>query len=441
MNIKDTLLQAKQDLRQLSQLENLALIFSVVFSVGILLTETHRAVGTIGWVGLVVVAVIGFKKEKITTLKKYKALLLLTGVFFLNLIYGLFSDLDLYGDYLKGRLMIKVPFLLLPVVVLFLPKLSLKRFQFILWSFFITVVIISLKAIIYYFGHVDEVNQLYLQSKTMPLPLNHVRFSLILAFAAFIGFYFIWKKVWFFAILERYLTVLLTLFVIVFLHILSVRSGLLAFYILGFCVLIVVAVRLKKFWILIVSGLLFVGLMALSYLFVGSFKAKIENTIEDLNYTQYEYYANFHSLTGRVFSYRVAGHLVKQNPVVGVGIAELDSEVKRTYITQYSEIIPDKRLKPHNQFLSYTVAFGFSGLLLFCVFMYGCLTVEVFRKSVLVLLPLLLISISFLFENTLETQLGTNFTLFILLIPIWFLLSEKDRGHSLNFLPIKKENS
>lgn len=434
MNIKDNVIQAKKDLKEVTRLENLALLFSVVFAVGILLTESHRAIGTIGWIGLVLVAVLGFKKERFAELRKYKTVLLFTGVFFLNLVYGLFSDFDLYGDYLKGRLMIKVPFLILPITIFFLPRLSIKKFQLILWAFFIAVVFISAQAMIYYLGHTEEVNQLYLQSKTMPLPLNHVRFSLILAFTIFIGVYFIWKNVWFLNPLERYLTIFLTVFLVVFLHILSVRSGILAFYGIGFCVLVFVAIRLKKFWVILASGVLMGVLLTLSYFFVGSFRAKIENTMTDLDYTKYEYYANFHSLTGRVFSYRVAGHLVKENPVLGVGIAELESEVKRTYITEYSEIVPEKRLKPHNQFLSYTVAFGFLGLILFCLFMYGFLKEKLFRSKLLILVPLLLITISFLFENTLETQLGTNFSLFTLLLPIWFVISEKEEGKTEGFL-------
>ena len=146
------------------------------------MADSIRVLGTIGWAGIVVMSLFGFSKKSISELKQNKGVILIAGVFVMTVFYGLFTDLENI-DYLKSRVMIKVPFLLIPLALFFLPRLSLKRFQFILWVFAMTVFVIAIKAMVYFLGHIDEVIKLYSISKTMPLPLNHVRFSLMLSYA------------------------------------------------------------------------------------------------------------------------------------------------------------------------------------------------------------------------------------------------------------------
>ena len=164
-------------------------------------------------------------------------------------------------------------------------------------------------------------------------------------------------------------------------------------------------------------------LPVVSYFAIGTFKNKVKNTVEDVRNTKHEYYANFHSLTARVFSYKVAWHLIKENPITGVGIGNLEREVNKAYIENYSEIKAKSRLKPHNQYLNYTTAFGFLGLIIFIIGFYGILFYKKYRTNVILLVNYLIITISFLFESTLETQLGANFTLCFLIIPLYFIVS------------------
>jgi O-antigen ligase len=323
--------------------------------------------------------------------------------------------------------MIKLPFLLLPFCILVLPPLSKRNYHFLLLVFVLCSTYIAIRASIYYISHVSEVQALYLKSKTIPLPLNHVRFSLMLSMSIFLVAYLYVKKQWFWHPIETKILGGVTIFLFVFLHFLSVRSGLLAFYALVLIAAAWYAYRTKQYKIIAIAAILALVIPSVSYVAIGTFRNKIKNTVEDIRNTKYEYYANFHSMTARVFSYKVAGKLIKENPILGVGIGNLEREVHKTYITNYSEIKPNSRLMPHNQFINFAVAFGIVGLGLFCVGFYGILYFKEYRQNVVLLVQFLIVSISFMFESTLETQLGANFSLLFILIPLYYMVSNETR--------------
>ena len=234
-----------------------------------------------------------------------------------------------------------------------------------------------------------------------------------------------YKKQWFWHPIEVKIMAGITIFLFFFLHLLSVRSGLLAFYSLALILAFVYAWQTKKYKIIALALTLAILIPGVSYVAVPTFKNKVANTMEDIRNSKYEYYANFHSMTARMFSYRVGIHLIQENPVFGVGIGNLEREVQKDYITNYSEIKPTSRLMPHNQFIDFLVAFGCFGTLIFCVGFYGVLFIKRYRQNIVLLVQFLTISISFLFESTLETQLGANFTLVFLFIPLYFTVSNE----------------
>lgn len=378
-------------------------------------------------IGLFFTALWGIKEQGFTNLKLNKPVLLLTLVFFMHLLDGVFTDFLTNSSYFQGRLMLKVPFLLLPLTILFLPKLSEKRYHFLILIFILCSFYIALDASLYYLRNMEEVHERYIHSKVIPLPLNHVRYSLILSMSIFLSAYLFVKKVWFLSPIESKIIAGISLFLFLFLHLLSVRSGLLAFYILTLVIAFGYALKTKKYKFVGIALLTFAMLPVISFFTIGTFKNKVANTLEDLHNTKYEYYANFHSLTARVFSYKVAWHLIQENPVVGVGIGNLEREVQKTYIENYSEIVPAWRIKPHNQYINYLTAFGIVGLSLFMIGFYGVLFYKKYRTNLILLVNFLIISISFLFESTLETQLGGNFAICFLIIPLYYIIGNDEK--------------
>lgn len=118
---------------------------------------------------------------------------------------------------------------------------------------------------------------------------------------------------------------------------------------------------------------------------------------------------NGHSLTMRLYFWKAAIHLIKQNLILGVGTGDVMDELNKTYEATDSPLISEWRLRPHNQFLTIAVAFGSIGLI---VFLIGVMYPAVYLKNDLPKLfwPFFIISIlSFFMEDTLETQAGCTF--------------------------------
>ena len=118
---------------------------------------------------------------------------------------------------------------------------------------------------------------------------------------------------------------------------------------------------------------------------------------------------NGHSLTMRLYFWQAALQVIKKNPVLGVGTGDVQAELNQVYEETYSPLDPEWRKRPHNQFLTVAVALGFPGLLVFLFAIFY--PVYALRRSLHVLYwPFfILLLVSFILEDTLETQAGLSF--------------------------------
>lgn len=132
---------------------------------------------------------------------------------------------------------------------------------------------------------------------------------------------------------------------------------------------------------------------------------------------------NGHSLTMRLYFWQAALHVIKQNFFTGVGTGDVQSELNKAYVETHSPLEKDWYKRPHNQFLTICTAFGIFGLLLF---IFSLVYPIVILKTWLPKLfwPfLIIVMISFLLEDTLETQAGITFYVFfntLFLSVAWF---------------------
>lgn len=126
-------------------------------------------------------------------------------------------------------------------------------------------------------------------------------------------------------------------------------------------------------------------------------------------YNQYRRYNNPNggSLSQRIEYTRASLYLIKQHPVFGVGTGDIPNAYQRAYDELNSPLETQFRHKAHNQYLSITVGFGIVGLLVFLfslLFPY-CSTRH--NRTYLYTVFLVIILLSMLPEDTLETQAGT----------------------------------
>jgi hypothetical protein len=119
--------------------------------------------------------------------------------------------------------------------------------------------------------------------------------------------------------------------------------------------------------------------------------------------------ANFKSVSQRIEYWKAAALIIKKNVFFGVGTGDLNLEFSNVYKQMHSTLNISNRLRAHNQFITFLVAFGLIGFLLavssmFLPALYCCK-----NKSFILVAFLFIIFLSMLNEDTLETQAGVTF--------------------------------
>lgn len=378
-----------------------------------------RALLSIGMILMFLIPILSirqndFKKQ----LRNRKDLLVLTGVFLCVVPSGLYSQ---NMDYYVERLIMYLPFLLLPIAFVFLKPLSSRQFMFIYYYFLLLVFGISVQAFINYLMHPAQINELYLHSKVMPtITLNdsdeHVSFSLMLALAISIAYYLFRHQFYAFHRAERYLISIAGLFLFVFIHVFSVRGGILVLYALILMELYrMMFIRKQvKQAIVILSSCLVAGIIAWSY--VPTIRNKVQNTQADLDAMRQHKSANNLSLSSRKVSYEMAKSCIISSPWFGCGLGDLHDECESYFKLNHPEIT--KIIIPHNQLLYNLAAIGIPATLvwLFCL-LYPLFYRKNYKNNLLNGQYILLL-LACMFEAYFQTQLGVAFSLLFLLLPL-----------------------
>lgn len=138
-------------------------------------------------------------------------------------------------------------------------------------------------------------------------------------------------------------------------------------------------------------------------------------------YTKYKRGENpsGHTLTMRLEFWKTATYIIYKNPVFGVGTGDIQDAFNKSYIKSKSKLDVVWRLRCHNQYLAIAVAFGYAGLLLFIFYL--LYPAAILRKELHYLYwPFFLIALlSFVTEDTLETQSGVTFFIFFQTLFLW----------------------
>lgn len=384
--------------------------------IGLFTSSFFRVLPSIGMAGILASGILSYllhKRKYIRTHgNAYGAFLLVYGI---HLGSGIITSEANWAAY-KQDIVLQLPFVILPVGFWLLPPLptaSLRNLWLVLIG---ATVLAALLSTGNYVLHFEQINEMYLHSKVMPTEPDHIRFSLMVTLAIAAGVLLLVHQ----SVKGMARNVLLAgvAFLALYQHMLAVRSGLATFYFLGGMALLWLVLKRRQYR---QAAALAVGLMvlpALSYVCFPTFRNKSVNTREDVGQVKHTASANNYSLVGRVYSYKVALKIIQDNPWTGVGKADIDTEMATHYRQDYPTIQPEAYIQPHNQFLYSTVAFGVLGLLLFIVgFYYAGLSIWP-RYTPLLFVQYSIVTLSFLVEYTLETQIGLAFALFFLLLSL-----------------------
>ncbi len=377
-----------------------------------------KALPTVGMLGLLGLAIIRKPQSFSVDYTKWWILSYLI-VFVYYLIDGVRIAEDVSSSYWSDRLATKVPFLLFPLFILLGAKISKRQIISLYSLFFTLVTVTAIGSLVYYAFNYEAVNLLITQSKNLPVIINHVRYSLLVCFGIFVGFYLFLEQLYLFSKNEKWFYLGGSILLILFLHVAAVRSGLVAFY--GLSALIIVYllfIRSKRYILGLVLLMSMITVPVVAYYSMQSIQNKVANMDKDLARFNDPKSADSYSLTGRWFSYKVGYALFEENKVAGTGICNFDHAVKSFYEDNYPVI--ERKLKPHNQFFYWLAASGFVGVV---ILIFGCFF-PVFKLKnnqflQLFVLHNVIVFVSCLVENTYETQLGVNFSVLFSAIPLF----------------------
>lgn len=331
------------------------------------------------------------------------------GVLFLIVLFSGVMGGDL--SYWAARLRIKIPLLVIPLMFLMFPRFKAKEVHGLYYLLILWMSLMSLGTGINYWLQAETINELIKQGQPMPTPGNHIRFSILLAYAVICGAYLYTRKYYVKYPWERKLLAGLTVFLFLFLHFLSVRSGLVVLY----SVILVMGLRYiyqTRRYAIGAIGLAILFLMPVAaYYLVPSFRAKIEYMSYDRWMHRQEMGA-LYADSGRITSLEVGYQIFREHPVFGIGVGHIQREVNRKFASEYPDL--PNPLMPHNQLLYVLATTGILGLSLFIpAFVFPVWYQKNYRHP-MVLASFIVFTVLIMLEHNLEITGGIAFYTFFL---------------------------
>ena len=380
-----------------------------------------RALVSIGMVAVLVSSFLynGFGE----TLKKYfrqKELLFLSIFFWIVFLSGIYSeDKTSWLNWVR----IKLPYIALPIAFASKKRIEEQKFIALLYGFIIILFISVVAVLTNYFLNYENITESFSRGNAIPMPYSHIRYTLMLVFAFFCSWFLLDRKKFLFSSNEKLFQIFLLVFLFVALHILSVRSSLLALYIGILFLLLRLIVVQKKFVVGLVSLFILTLAPFIAYKFVPSLQNKIGYMSYDYNTFKSGEVRNL-SDGVRIISMQEGLEIAKQNLWLGVGAGDLKTEMNKFYNKHYPQLADSDHKLPHNQLIWTLATTGVVGLALFLfAFSFSLLVNANYKHWLLVVLHLILFS-SFFTEATLEEQMGTGFYLIFLLLLMNYLKKE-----------------
>jgi len=334
-------------------------------------------------------------------------------LFVLPLISGLWSEnISKWSEIIR----IKTPLVLLPVCFAGFNTFGYQDWRRVALIFLTIAFAGTGWSLWQYFQDVDSVQVAYLKAHTIETPLgnDHVRFSLLISIAAFTStFLLVTGKRQLQARMAIPLMVI-TFALVVYLHILAVRTGLICFYV-GLVTFIFHLLRkknkLRYAWLL----LLFILFPVVSWFVFPTFKNRFHYLKYDLSFVKNDTYRSGSNDGNRLMSIKAGWQLLVNHPITGVGFGDIKNEMATVYEKKYGRMAESDKILPSSEWMMYGAGIGWPGFILFSLIMIVPFFVSAFKNNFAWWLLNIFMALSYLFDIGLEVQYGVFIHAFILL--------------------------
>ncbi len=275
-------------------------------------------------------------------------------------------------------------------------------------------------SIYWYFQDTGITNEAYLSSKLLTTPLgnDHVRFSWLVSIAIF---FCIWHLTTFDFKLPLPVMVVVIAWLIIYLHILGSRMGLISFY--GGMLIFLIA-HLNKSMGARISLVVLLLLPVGAYFFLPTFQNRIKYLRYDASFYLKGNYQSGTTDGNRVASWKCGAEILSNNLLFGTGAGDVHTETTKCYTDKKLNMQQHDMILPGSELLMYGLFAGIPGLILF---LFAIVTpfLERVRHYLFWNVICATAIFSILFDIGLEVQYGVISFSFLLLVLNDYLSREK----------------
>jgi len=148
-------------------------------------------------------------------------------------------------------------------------------------------------------------------------------------------------------------------------------------------------------------------------------KPRIYEVIWEIDQYKHNYGVNKHSVTQRIVYMQIALKLIKENFWFGIGTGDLPAAYAQYYKTHDTGLSKERQFHTHNEFLRVFAIFGLIGLLIIMASFILPVFLEKKWFSYYFIMIFTIVFLSFLNEDTLETQIGVTFATLFYALFLW----------------------
>jgi len=307
---------------------------------------------------------------------------------------------------------IKLPLFLFPVAFAGKWQLSLKQWKYVAVVFIFIVFAGCCWSLWQYEQNMHTIHEQYLKAKLIPTPLenDHVRYSLVVVIAVICLVLLLQKyrleTKWFMLLFAA-------VFFIVYLHILSARTGLISLYFFLTGYFFYLSLKLRRTKWLIVFFMVVIAMPVAAWLIFPTFQNRIRYNLYDLSNVRSNKYISGSNDGNRILSLRAGWNVLQENPF-GVG-SDVVKKTYEWYDNNVPQMLKSERLFPSSEPLMYGGFGGWIGLILYFIIMVLPLFERLKTNYFFWCILNLSMAFSLLFDIGLEAQFGVFIYAFIVL--------------------------
>lgn len=361
-----------------------------------------RALLSIGMI--IFIAATSFHKnigQQIRTCFGQKFLIGLSLLFFIPFISGLWSnDTEAWFDVIR----IKLPLLFFPIAFAGNWQLLRKQWMLLFWAMVLLLAGGCCWSLWQYAATITVTNESYLQAKSIATPFenDHVRYSWIVSVAA-AGIILILPK--FTKLVNQLLLIAAVVFFIIYLHILSARTGLFCFYFFMLIYFLRSVFYSGKKKILYVWMIVLLILPAIAWFTLPTFQNRVRYIIYDFSFIEKGTYFPGGNDGNRMLSIKAGWHVLSQN-FFGVGAGDVRYAAGEWYKINLPQMLENDKLLPSSEWLVYGDSAGWPGVTIFTAIMLIPFFIKIKQHRFAWIALNSMAALSFLFDIGLEVQFG-----------------------------------